>query len=53
MFLSALAKAWNEYRRIRAERAARAMLNAISVDEVRRAGIMTTLGGSFTLPFGR
>lgn len=53
MFLSALAKAWREFRRIRDERAARAALNAVSVDEVRRAGILTTLGGSYTLPFGR
>jgi hypothetical protein len=53
MFLSVLAGAWREFRRIRAERAARAALNSISADEVRRAGILTTLGGSYTLPFGR
>ena len=35
------------------ERMARERATLVSADELRRAGILTTLGGSYTLPFAR
>lgn len=53
MILSVLTSAWQRYRLFRSERLARAAVLAASADELRRSGALTTLGGSFTLPFGR
>ncbi len=53
MFFATLARYLNAYRRRRAERMAREALTVVSADELRRAGILTTLGGSYTLPFAR
>lgn len=53
MVLSVLTSAWQRLRRARAERLARAALIAVSADELRRSGALTTLGGSYTLPFHR
>ena len=53
MFFAVLAKYFNDFRRARALRMAREAQTLVSADELRRAGIMTTLGGSYTLPFSR
>lgn len=53
MFLATIARFLNEFRRRRAERMAREAATLVSADELRRAGIMSTLGGSYTLPFSR
>lgn len=53
MFFAVIARFFNELSRRRAERMAREAATAVSADELRRAGILTTLGGSFTLPFAR
>ncbi len=51
MFFATIARYLNAFRRARAERLAREAMTVVSADELRRAGIMTTLGGSYTLPF--
>jgi hypothetical protein len=53
VFFAVIANYFNEFRRARALRMARETQILISADELRRAGIMTTLGGSYTLPFSR
>lgn len=53
MFFATLARYLNDLRRRRAERMAREARTVVSADELRRAGIMSTLGGSYTLPFAR
>jgi hypothetical protein len=53
MFFAFLARFLNDVRRRRAERLAREAETLVSADELRRAGILTTLGGSYTLPFAR
>ncbi len=53
MFFASIARLFNEITRRRAERMAREAATVVSADELRRAGILTTLGGSYTLPFAR
>jgi len=53
MFFASIARLFNEIARRRAERMARERATVVSADELRRAGILTTLGGSYTLPFAR
>ena len=53
MFFAVVAKFLNDISRARAARLAREAATVVSADELRRAGILTTLGGSYTLPFSR
>jgi hypothetical protein len=53
MVFAFLTRYLNDLRRRRAERLAREAETLVSADELRRAGILTTLGGSYTLPFAR
>ena len=53
MVFATLARYLNDLRRRRAERMAREAQTLVSADELRRTGILTTLGGSYTLPFAR
>lgn len=53
MFFATIARYLNAFCRARAERMAREAMTVVSADELRRAGVMTTLGGSYTLPFAR
>lgn len=53
MVFATVVRYLNAYRRRRAERLAREAETLVSADELRRAGILTTLGGAYTLPFAR
>jgi hypothetical protein len=53
MFFATIAGYLNAMRRRRAERMAREAETIVSADELRRAGILTTLGSAYTLPFAR
>lgn len=53
MLIAVLAHLLRDRSRERAARALRADQAAVPVDEVKRAGILRTLAGAFTLPFSR